>query len=147
MKDDDAIVGHVLTRRQALRLIGATGGLLLVGRSRAEPSAGPAPACVVRPEQTEGPYFVDERLNRSDIRSDPSDGSFRPGARLDLALKVSRMGPGGCAPRPPYASKGRRNQRNAGDGIFRHGGSQLLLSPVETSSGYDAAFGIALEGV
>jgi hypothetical protein len=25
-------------------------------------------ACVVRPTQTEGPYFVDERLNRSDIR-------------------------------------------------------------------------------
>src|SRR5262245_47159025 len=28
--------------------------------------------CVVRPALTEGPYFVDERLNRSDIRTDPS---------------------------------------------------------------------------
>ena len=37
------------------------------------------PACVVRPEQTEGPYFVDEMLNRSDIRSDPSDGSVKEG--------------------------------------------------------------------
>ena len=30
----------------------------------------PPAACVVRPQQTEGPYFVDEMLNRSDIRSD-----------------------------------------------------------------------------
>src|SRR2546427_2648224 len=38
-------------------------------------SVSAMPPCIVRPEQTEGPYFVDERLNRSDIRSDPSDGS------------------------------------------------------------------------
>src|SRR5712692_7734831 len=31
------------------------------------------PACVVKPALTEGPYFVDEKINRSDIRSDPSD--------------------------------------------------------------------------
>jgi hypothetical protein len=29
------------------------------------------------PQATEGPYFVDEMLNRSDIRADPSDGSTR----------------------------------------------------------------------
>src|SRR5205809_329731 len=32
---------------------------------------GAAPSCVVRPEKTEGPYYVNEDLNRSDIRSDP----------------------------------------------------------------------------
>ena len=44
--------------------------------SEATSAAGSAamPACVVRPELTEGPYFVDERLNRSDIRSDPGTG-------------------------------------------------------------------------
>jgi protocatechuate 3,4-dioxygenase beta subunit len=41
---------------------------------------------------------VDESLNRSDIRSDPSDGSVKPGARLDLAFKVSRLFGDGCAP-------------------------------------------------
>jgi protocatechuate 3,4-dioxygenase beta subunit len=41
---------------------------------------------------------VDESLNRSDIRSDPSDGSVKPGAQLDLALKVSRLSGDGCAP-------------------------------------------------
>ncbi|HEU5088485.1 MAG TPA: intradiol ring-cleavage dioxygenase, partial [Roseiflexaceae bacterium] len=33
--------------------------------------ASGVPACVVRPEMTEGPYYVDEQLVRSDIRSDP----------------------------------------------------------------------------
>ena len=33
------------------------------------------PDCVVRPELTEGPYFVDAQLNRSDIRSDPASGA------------------------------------------------------------------------
>lgn len=54
--------------------------------------ATPLPACVVRPEQTEGPYFVDVMLNRSDIRSDPADGSVRPGAPLSLQFNVTRIG-------------------------------------------------------
>lgn len=33
--------------------------------------------CVVRPEQTDGPYFVDDMLNRSDVRSD--HGIVKPG--------------------------------------------------------------------
>jgi protocatechuate 3,4-dioxygenase beta subunit len=53
---------------------------------------------VVRPEQTEGPYFVDERLNRSDIRSDPSDRSVRPGAPLHLVFNVSRVEGSACTP-------------------------------------------------
>jgi protocatechuate 3,4-dioxygenase beta subunit len=52
----------------------------------------------VRPEQTEGPYFVDERLNRSDIRSDPSDGSVKEGVPLRLAIRVHEIGGSGCTP-------------------------------------------------
>lgn len=59
----------------------------------------PLPACVVRPEQTEGPYFVDTQLNRSDIRSEPSDGTVRPGALLALTFVVARVGDT-CAPLP-----------------------------------------------
>jgi protocatechuate 3,4-dioxygenase beta subunit len=55
------------------------------------------PSCVVRPEQTEGPYFVDEKLNRSDIRSDPSDGSVKEGVPLQLAFLVSQVG-SNCTP-------------------------------------------------
>jgi len=55
-------------------------------------------SCVVRPEQTEGPYFVDERLNRSDIRSDPADDLVKPGTPLNLAVVISRMNAGACQP-------------------------------------------------
>jgi protocatechuate 3,4-dioxygenase beta subunit len=60
--------------------------------------AGIMPSCVVRPEQTEGPYFVDEKLNRSDIRTDPSDNSVKPGAPLKLEFQVSRIAAGACTP-------------------------------------------------
>jgi protocatechuate 3,4-dioxygenase beta subunit len=56
------------------------------------------PPCIVRPEQTEGPYFVDERLNRSDIRSDPSDGSVKDGRPLQLALRVHEIRGDACTP-------------------------------------------------
>ena len=60
--------------------------------------AAALPSCVVRPEQTEGPYFVDEKLNRSDIRVDPSDKSVKPGVPLRLEFHVSRVAAGACAP-------------------------------------------------
>ena len=54
--------------------------------------------CVVTPALTEGPYFVDEMLNRSDIRTDPSTGAARPGVPLDLTLALSQVGASGCGP-------------------------------------------------
>jgi protocatechuate 3,4-dioxygenase beta subunit len=57
-----------------------------------------APVCVVRPEQTEGPYFVDEQLNRADIRTEPSDGSVQEGIPLRLAFHVSRIAGDTCTP-------------------------------------------------
>jgi protocatechuate 3,4-dioxygenase beta subunit len=57
------------------------------------------PSCVVRPELTEGPYFVDEMLDRSDIRSDPSDGNVKEGAEFRLSFVVSSVGDDGtCEP-------------------------------------------------
>jgi protocatechuate 3,4-dioxygenase beta subunit len=53
---------------------------------------------VVRPAQTEGPYFVDERLHRSDLRTDPTDGSVRLGIPLELTLVISRLAGTACAP-------------------------------------------------
>jgi len=53
---------------------------------------------VVKPEQTEGPYFVDEKLNRSDIRSNPSGGSVKQGVRLRLAFRVSQIDGSSCTP-------------------------------------------------
>jgi protocatechuate 3,4-dioxygenase beta subunit len=96
-----------LSRRRMLELLGAAATLPFVGRVRAEPSAGLAnasrpsiplapPSCQVRPEQMEGPYFVDEQLERVDIRSDPTDGSVSEGVRLDLSFQVSRVVEGAC---------------------------------------------------
>jgi hypothetical protein len=46
-----------------------------------------------RPAQPEGPYFVDARLNRADIRSDPSDGAVQEGIPLSLVfLPISCAG-------------------------------------------------------
>lgn len=110
--DDDAPIGRVLTRREALALFGVTAGgaflaacvpsaLTSAGGSTPTPgtnATGTLPSCVVRPELTEGPYFVDERLNRSDIRSDPSTGALSAGAPLALAFAASRVSGSSCEP-------------------------------------------------
>ena len=115
MHDDDKPVGRVLSRREILALLGTAGVGLVASRAGAR-NAGPAsplavlgtfealqlPACVVRPQQTEGPYFVDELLDRSDIRSDPPPGSgaVSEGIPLDLEIRVSRVGNRTCTPLP-----------------------------------------------
>jgi protocatechuate 3,4-dioxygenase beta subunit len=56
-------------------------------------------SCTVRPEQTEGPYFVDERLRRYDIRADPERGcAVSEGTELRLKLGVYDVSGGSCKP-------------------------------------------------
>ena len=107
MHDDDRPVGRILNRREVLSLLGATGAGLFVARAAAQsdlfaatprPLLTQAPACVVRPEQTEGRYFVDEKLERSDIRRDPGTGALSEGIPLALTFNVVRVGSGGCTP-------------------------------------------------
>lgn len=69
----------------------------VVEAATAAPSAT-LPACVVSPELTEGPYFVDAGLNRADIRSDPNSGELRPGVPLALTLRVAQVSADACAP-------------------------------------------------
>lgn len=102
-----------LNRRRLLGLAGVTVAAALAGCgpgvavphwlrrlfSRKQDVAA-LPPCIVRPAQTEGPYFVDERLNRSDIRTDPSDGSMKEGTPLHLALRVHEVRGRECAPLP-----------------------------------------------
>lgn len=109
--NDDAPIGRILTRREALALLGATaGGVLLVAcvpsvltsTSPVATSSGTGaptiPECVVRPELTEGPYFVDEKLNRSDIRSEPGTGVMSAGVPLALAFVVWNVNGSSCGP-------------------------------------------------
>ena len=95
------------TRRDALRLLGsfAAAGMLgcAGGGARAASESPTAPAspvgtCVVRPQQTEGPFFVDEKLNRSDLRSDPATGIRQPGVPLSVRFRVARTSAGICGP-------------------------------------------------
>lgn len=83
-------------------MLAATGTMLAVHPSLAEDDAFATrpPACVLTPQQTEGPYFVDERLERSDIRSDPADGSVRQGVPLALVLRIFELAGGRCTPVP-----------------------------------------------
>jgi protocatechuate 3,4-dioxygenase beta subunit len=96
------IIEPRLSRREAFRLAGAVGAVALVGRQLAGgPGAAqstPTPACVVTPGLTEGPYFVEEKLERSDIRTDPRDNTVSAGSPLALALTVSRVANGTCTP-------------------------------------------------
>src|ERR1700693_2852741 len=100
--DDDIPLGRLLTRREALALIGASGVALLAratpGRAQAPSGSSPRLSCVARPQQTEGPFFVEEALDRSDIRSDPRSGEVQRGVPLRLTFKVSRLSGAGCTP-------------------------------------------------
>lgn len=102
-----------LTRRRALGFAGGMAAVTLLGCVRrsstvssdaSETSAAQVastiavPGCVVRPEQTEGPFFVEERLNRSDVRSDPADGRVRPGVPLRLVFQVAQISGNVCTP-------------------------------------------------
>ena len=238
MHDYDHQTGRILSRREALALLGTAGAAMLAGRSTWSCAAEPALSCVASPEQTEGPYFVDERLNRSDIRADPADGSAREGVPLTLRLVISSVAGGRCAAlagatvdlwhcdaagvysdardpgfntvgkkflrgyqvtdadggvrfttvypgwydgrtvhmhfkvrgpagarrgydftsqlyfddaltdrvyaRSPYARRGRRTVRNGGDGLFRDGGSRMILPVVGSDAGCAASFSVGL---
>jgi protocatechuate 3,4-dioxygenase beta subunit len=105
--DDDKPRGRILNRREVLSILGAGGGALAAGAwtipspawplAAAQQPAAPS-GCVVRPEQTEGPYFLDGQLERSDIRIDPTTGAKKDGRPLALAFTVSQIGAGSCSP-------------------------------------------------
>ncbi len=247
----------VLDRREMLAWLGGAAGVVgvgsLVGCAGGLPgfpglpeASGPysqqnIAGCIVSPEQTEGPFFVDEKLNRSDLRLDPSNNSVSPGVPLKLTLFVSQIKNNTCTPLPgamvdvwhcdalgsysdvrenassagetrgrkflrgyqvsdqqgkvefqtiypgwyqgrpvhvhykirtgeksqvlqeltsqlyfdeaitdevhaqePYAAKGWRDTMNSRDGIFRHGGNDLLLTLSKDGGGYVGAYKVGL---
>jgi uncharacterized protein (TIGR03437 family) len=71
---------------------------LLVGGAQRRAAAQAVFDCVLSPAMTEGPYWVDEQLNRPDIRVDPSNGSVRSGVLLNLAVNVYAVTSTSCAP-------------------------------------------------
>jgi hypothetical protein len=80
MDADDAPVGRILTRRDVVRLLalgsagvvvgcsrgasaGDTAAVAATGDTTAGATATRLPGCIVRPELTVGPYFVDNQLD------------------------------------------------------------------------------------
>ena len=113
MENDDIPVGQILTRRDALKLLGVGSAAFLAACAAPEETSTLVPTtisttgssatstaldCVVRPELTLGPYFVDEQLNRSDVRSEPSDGSVKEGVPLTLTINVLDVANSSCTP-------------------------------------------------
>ena len=91
-----------ITRRQAVRGAGLAGAAYIVApsllggcsSSRAAQAAQPATRCAkLTPELTEGPYWVNAMLRRSDIRANTATAGTSAGARqkgvpLDLTINV-----------------------------------------------------------
>lgn len=103
MDHDDAPIGRLLSRREALALLGTGSLALLAGcgarsseaTGAASPPAGP---CLVKPEATEGPFFFEGDLFRQDLRTDTASGRVSPGTPLALTVGVSRVAEGACVP-------------------------------------------------
>lgn len=113
--DDDRRIGRVLTRREVLAVLGGGAGSAILAAcipqalrtatpstsvspsaAATAPSSPEVPTCVVVPELTEGPYYVDGVMERSDIRTDPPGGEARPGVPLALTFAVARVNGGDC---------------------------------------------------
>jgi len=106
MDNDDQFKGRILTRREALAIMGGAGATFLLGipvlgitnknvsngATAATDNKSNARSCIARPELTEGPYFVDEHLNRSNICSDPVSGAIKAGIPLEIILNISKIG-------------------------------------------------------
>jgi protocatechuate 3,4-dioxygenase beta subunit len=105
MHDDDRPIGRFLSRREALALFGASATASLAHRASAQSTDSSRLLetldCVAQPEQTEGPFFVDKVLERSDIRNDPATGRISVGAPLALRFVLSKVtSTGACAVLP-----------------------------------------------
>jgi protocatechuate 3,4-dioxygenase beta subunit len=111
----------LFSRRELLGLLGAGGAAFVAacgGNGKSSPtatgiqtaeststviatSANVTPsslACIATPQETEGPYFVDEQLGRSDITTDPSNGTAVDGTPLKLTIRAFRVESGACTP-------------------------------------------------
>ena len=89
--NDLSLSGH--SRRNALRL----GALAIAGASTMGTVV--VKAVTATPSETQGPFWVDELLNRSDIRTDPANNNaVQAGFPLYLSVNVARLANGRATP-------------------------------------------------
>lgn len=92
--DDDEMRGTLLSRKEAMTILAGAGAFMLIGRT----AFGQTDTCVVRPALTEGPYYVEDALERSDVRYDPADGTTKEGVPLNITFEVTEVVDGACVP-------------------------------------------------
>ncbi len=92
MDNDDATVGRIFTRREALQVVAqgglglaAVGGTYKLGYAAPLLDNQPKVNLVASPVLTEGPFFVDEKLKRSDLVS----GTTRPSVKNGVPLHIN----------------------------------------------------------
>ena len=97
----------LIGRRQILRFFSAMGSSIVLKAclpqntqaTSTQPAVAQLPTgCVARPELAEGPVFVEDDLNRSDIRLDPSRGITSEGIPLQLTFRISSIIKNACTP-------------------------------------------------
>lgn len=80
------------------RLLAVGGAVFIPAWNETVEAADTITCAPTTPTVTEGPYWVDEKLFRSDIRTDPSNGSVRQGVLLRVIIKVQNLSSSGCTP-------------------------------------------------
>ncbi len=92
---------HHITRRQAVTAAGAVGAAYLAGpslfRALSETAIAASECAKLTPELTEGPYWVNTMLHRSDVRSNSRGGGHQAGVALALTINVVDSS-NGCKP-------------------------------------------------
>lgn len=88
----------LVNRRQTLLVLGGAGASLLIAANARDSLARAQTTfdCILSPEMTEGPYWVDEKLNRPDVRTDLSSGAIKPGVLLALSITVHSVTSTAC---------------------------------------------------
>jgi protocatechuate 3,4-dioxygenase beta subunit len=80
-------------------MVGAA-GLAGLGKASSGIAMAASNPALLTPEMTQGPYWVDTQLNRSDIIYDPSNNTLQSGFPLLLAITVSQVSSAGAVALP-----------------------------------------------
>ncbi|HLO97845.1 MAG TPA: hypothetical protein VK171_04545 [Fimbriimonas sp.] len=95
MDHDDATIGHIYSRREALALA-ASAGITLALSSKAFALIPPSPqqgsgVLIASPVLTEGPFFVDGKLNRANLIGKTTRKAVVDAKRLDVEVRVLKL--------------------------------------------------------
>lgn len=98
-----------ISRRKALGILAVAGAGVMLGCGGGQSAASTTAtsttstastgnaSCILTPELTVGPYFVDEKLNRSDLTADTTDTNVTNGVPLTLQMFIMQYSSSGCS--------------------------------------------------